>query len=76
MRLRLLQTATLVLVLTCGFIAGCGYANRADAYRQGAREVAGYVEDCTLADAHAGKCSIPCSADTDCIEKNGSRDSY
>jgi len=40
------------------------------------RAITAYVEDCTLADAHAGRCTIPCGGDLDCVEKNGSRDAY
>lgn len=41
-----------------------------------ARAITAYVEDCTLADAHAERCTIPCGGDMDCLEKNGSRDAY
>jgi len=33
----------------------------------GAREANAYIEDCTLARAHAGLCAIPCGSDTDCL---------
>lgn len=32
------------------------------------------VADCTLEDAHAEKCFIPCSTDADCLAKNGQTD--
>lgn len=49
---------------------------RSRAYEQGITEMTWYVEDCTLADAHAQLCTIPCGGDQDCVEKNGSRDAY
>lgn len=40
------------------------------------REIVTYIEDCTLARARAGQCSIPCADDADCVAKNGTRDNY
>jgi hypothetical protein len=32
------------------------------------------IASCTIEDAHAEKCFIPCSTDSDCLEKNGQTD--
>ena len=61
----------ITFTLACGFIAGYYWPRVNEA-----RVIAAYVEDCTLADAHAQRCTIPCSTDTDCVQKNGTRDAY
>ena len=54
---------------------GVGWPKERQAYQHGYEvgfntiEVA--VANCSLADAKAGKCFIPCGSDTDCVEKNG-----
>ncbi len=70
-QITLLRLLALTFVLACGFIAGYAWPHRDEA-----REIVAYVEDCTLADAHTGKCSLPCSGDADCVAKNGTRDAY
>ena len=47
---------------------------RSNAYEQGISEMMMSTADCSLADARADKCFIPCSTDTDCMEKNGMTD--
>ncbi len=47
---------------------------RSDAYEAGITEMIQSVSDCTLEDAHAEKCFIPCGGDMDCEQKNGMRD--
>lgn len=65
---RLNLLLTLVLLLTVAFMVSHE--------QRGVRELVSYIEDCTLADAHAGRCTIPCSTDADCVAKNGTRDAY
>lgn len=59
---------TLVLLLAVAFMV-----NRE---QRDVREMVSYIEDCTLTNAHAGRCTIPCSTDADCMAKNGTRDAY
>lgn len=70
-----------IAIAITGF--GCGYyfhsstdAEIHAAFVEGQRDVTAYVEDCTLELAHAERCTIPCSGDSDCVAKNGSRDNY
>ena len=65
-----------VIALTVGFTLGSWEiaAQRSQAYTQGIEEMRSAVVDCTLADAHADKCYIPCATDSDCLEKNGQSD--
>jgi len=92
MKLRLLQILTLAFAMTCAFISGYHWPKgiiteddpRWDCRVHGnricgpdpVREVVSYIEGCSLRDAHAGKCTIPCGSDQDCVEKNGSREAY
>lgn len=70
-----IELAIVVAVAAAGFFAGYECAlNRA--FASGQREVAAYVEDCTIERAHAAQCVIPCSSESDCLTKNGSRDAY
>jgi hypothetical protein len=82
-RLIIIQAITTILILSCGFIAGYSCRGLSDyeperhrAFVEGQRDITAYVEDCTLEDAHAERCTIPCSGDADCQAKNGSRDNY
>lgn len=43
-------------------------------YQRGYDDAIRQVAACTLADAHADKCFIPCSTDLDCVAKNGQED--
>lgn len=63
-------------LILSAFAGGYVSAGRARAYEQGAAEMAWYIEDCSIADAHAQRCTIPCGGDSDCVEKNGTRDAY
>ena len=86
MKLRLLQlaiVATTATILTFGFIAGrLSVATCPDpvsvhaAFEEGQRDMTAYVEDCTLERARAGECVIPCSSESDCVAKNGTKDNY
>jgi hypothetical protein len=81
-KLRLLQTLTITAVLACGFVAGHAWSKRDylnahhAGFVAGQRDTTAYVEDCTIDDAHAGKCSLPCSGEADCVAKNGRGDAY
>lgn len=44
------------------------------AYEAGQVQMIREIADCTLADARAEKCFIPCASDADCLEKNGQED--
>lgn len=82
MKLKLQLITIVMFILACGFVAGYTYRgelNVRDAHAEfvsGQRDVTAYVEDCTLANAHAGLCALPCANDADCVAKNGSRDNY
>lgn len=40
-------------------------------YAAGQLQMERWVADCSLAEARAGRCFIPCNTDSDCVEKNG-----
>jgi hypothetical protein len=75
------EIAILVAVAASAFFAGYVTHKYTDAeihnaFVEGQRDVTAYVEDCTLELAHAERCTIPCSGDSDCVAKNGNRDNY
>lgn len=40
-------------------------------YAAGQLQMEQWVADCSLEEARAGKCFIPCNTASDCLEKNG-----
>lgn len=67
----LLWATLTVLALLLAFALGRFSVNtervRLDAFN--ALEAA--IAECSLAEARAGRCFIPCASDSDCLEKNG-----
>lgn len=75
---QIIITGMLVII---AFSLGYTAHNRSEAeihaaFVEGQRDVTSYVESCTLANAHARLCSIPCSSPADCVQKNGTREAY
>jgi ferric-dicitrate binding protein FerR (iron transport regulator) len=67
-------SALMALAVMLAFALGQLSANTGRAYREGYEDAIGDVAKCTLADARAERCFIPCSANDDCMEKNGQTD--
>lgn len=67
----------LAVAFTVFLLCGVGYYAGYWSGRNDERALASHemmqVSNCTLEDAHNNRCTIPCSTDTDCYEKNGDR---
>lgn len=59
-------------ILLLALLAALSFA-MGRSYRVGYSRALNDIADCTLAHAHKGLCTIPCSTDSDCVEKNGER---
>lgn len=75
MKTTLRYLMVLLLTLALGYLFHLYVQHREDwAYEQGIDEVYWSVSTCTLEMAHNEQCLIPCSTDSDCVEKNGQED--
>ena len=71
-----LLAATLILIMLVIAYQRDTQQLRSDAYEAGISEMIMSVGDCSLEDASANRCTIPCSTDMDCMEKNGEREDF
>lgn len=59
-----------LIVFSAGYWAG----SRGTVFDRGYNTAIAAIADCSLEDARADRCFIPCSTDADCLAKNGQTD--